>query len=574
MGRSGLSVPANRPSAKTLEETPMVNVPLLCWTLSALLSAALLAGCVYAGAPGTPASGLLSYPVKVEQAASGTQAALTLRVQAAELAAGYRTQYINVLDWELADATLSNADASIPTLSRTAAVSVDASLARSATLEFAPIKPMSGYTLTIALKRRDRAGVYQTIATGTQAAFALNAGANSATVTFSPTPSGQLQVSVPQTALPFVRPPVVEAIFPASASIGMLVDVSGANFGATPAANTVSFNGTAGTVVTASETALSALVPSGATSGLLAVGANGKFGTSAGSFPIVSSGTALATYGTGAGPQGMAIDGAGNMWICNNGGTSVSKLSPSGALLATHAAGTAPFAGAFDGAGNFWVVNYLSPGRVTRLSATGALLGTTTVGNTPVDIAFDGAGNAWVANYGDNTVSKLDSSGTLIGTYAIGVNPSQPGGLAIDAGGNVWVCNYTRGRVVKLSSAGAVLGSYYVGASPADLVMDGAGNFWVSLEGAAQVVQLLADGTTGTPFNVGGNPRAIALDPLGNLWVGNTSPSAQVVKVTTGGSVLGSYAVAGVPNAIAFDRNRAVWATLGSGQNAVRKLAL
>jgi sugar lactone lactonase YvrE len=550
-------------------KTWLVKTWLSCGTSLAIV----LAGCAPAGLTGAGAPELLSYPVRVEQAASGTQAALTLRVEAAP-AVGYRTQYVNVLDWELADATLSNADATIPSLSRTAAVSVDASLARRATVEFAPIKPAGGYTLTIALKRRDRAGVYQTIATGTKTSFALSAGANTATVTFSPTATGQLQVSVPQSALPFVRPPVVEAIFPASASIGMLVDVSGANFGASPAANSLTFNGTAGTVVTASETALSALVPSGATSGPLVVGANGKTGSSAGSFPIVSSGTPLGTFGTGAGPYGMALDGAGNMWICNLGGTTVSKLAPSGALLATHAAGTAPFTGAFDGAGNFWVVNYQSPGKVTRLSAAGATLGTTTVGNNPVDIAFDTAGNAWVSNYGDNTISKLDAGGALVATYPIGINPSQPGGLAIDAIGNVWVCNYSRGRLVKMSAGGAILDSYYVGVNPADLVLDASGNFWVALEGAAQVVRVLADGTVGTPINVGGNPRAIALDPLGNLWVGNISPSAQVVKLSTGGSVLGSYAVAGAPNAIAFDRNRAVWVTMGSGQNAVKKLAL
>jgi streptogramin lyase len=548
----------------------MVNAWKLRWIL---VASTLPAGCAPAEMTGGVAPGLLSYPVRVEQAASGTQAALTLSVEAAPLA-GYHTQYVNVLDWEQADATLSNADAGIPSLSRTAAVSVSAELARSATLEFAPIKPASGYTLTIALKRRDRAGVYQTVATGIKAGFALSAGANNATVAFAPTANGQLQVSAPEPALPFVRPPVVEGFFPASGSPGMVIDVSGVNFGETAGENTLRFNGTAGTITTASATALTAQVPNGATSGPIEVGANGKTGTSAGALTIVPSGTAYGTFGTGAGPYGMALDGAGHMWVCNLSGTTVSKLSPSGALLATHAAGTAPCAGAFDGAGNFWLVNYTAPGRVTRLSPTGTILGTTPVGNNPVDIAFDATGHAWVSDYGDNTVSKLDASGALVGTYPIGINPSQPGGLTVDAAGNVWVCNYTRGRLVKMASSGAILDSYYVGVNPADVVMDGAGSFWVALEGAAQVVKVLADGTVGSPIGVGGNPRAIALDPLGNLWIGNVTPSAQVVKLSPGGSVLGTFATAGTPNAIAFDRNRAVWVTLGSGQNAVRKLAL
>ncbi|TKB68030.1 MAG: peptidase [Nitrospira sp.] len=79
---------------------------------------------------------------------------------------------------------------------------------------------------------------------------------------------------------------------PSSGLVGTPVTIYGTGFSATPASNTVKFNGTTATVLTASTTVLTANVPVGATTGTISVTVAGTTATS----------TAVFTVGTGSAP--------------------------------------------------------------------------------------------------------------------------------------------------------------------------------------------------------------------------------------------------------------------------------
>jgi hypothetical protein len=152
-----------------------------------------------------------------------------------------------------------------------------------------------------------------------------------------------------------------------------------------------------------------------------------------------------ATFTVGDQPRGIAFDGT-NIWVANEGSTTISKLRASdGALIGTYEDSPNPVGIAFDGA-NIWVTH---PGynSISKLRASdGSLIGTYQVGSNPESIAFDGA-NIWVVNQGNNTVSKLKASdGTLLGSYNVGTNPL---GIAFD-GTNIWVTNHQSNSVSKL----------------------------------------------------------------------------------------------------------------------------
>jgi YD repeat-containing protein len=86
-----------------------------------------------------------------------------------------------------------------------------------------------------------------------------------------------------------------KAIFqftPSSGPVGTTVTIYGTGFSATPSSNTVKFNGTTTTVLTASTTVLTANVPTGATTGTISVTVSGTTATS----------TSVFTVGTGAAP--------------------------------------------------------------------------------------------------------------------------------------------------------------------------------------------------------------------------------------------------------------------------------
>lgn len=83
---------------------------------------------------------------------------------------------------------------------------------------------------------------------------------------------------------------------PSASPIGSTVTIYGTGFSATPSSNTVKFNGTTATVLTASTTILTATVPSGATTGTISVTVGANTATSAASFTVGSGAPTLASF--------------------------------------------------------------------------------------------------------------------------------------------------------------------------------------------------------------------------------------------------------------------------------------
>lgn len=82
--------------------------------------------------------------------------------------------------------------------------------------------------------------------------------------------------------------PTVTQLAPTSGLVGTTVVVTGTNFGATPSANQVAFNGTAALVFSASRTQLTVAVPPGAATGPVSVTVAGATGTSAQPFTVTA----------------------------------------------------------------------------------------------------------------------------------------------------------------------------------------------------------------------------------------------------------------------------------------------
>jgi len=272
-----------------------------------------------------------------------------------------------------------------------------------------------------------------------------------------------------------------------------------------------------------------------------------------------------ASFPVGTNPYGVAFDGA-NVWVTNQGSSSVSKLRASdGTVLGTFAVGTLPAGVAFDGA-NIWVANYGS-NTVSKLRASdGALLGTFGVGIQPIGVAFDGA-NIWVTNFNSNTVSKLRASdGAVLGAFPVG---TAPRGVAFD-GANIWVANLNSNTVSKLrASDGALLGAFGAVTGPVAVAFDGT-NIWVANAGDNTVSKLRAsDGTLLGAFAVGTGPVAVAFDGT-NIWVANQNSNTVSKLRASDGTVLGTFAVGVTPIGIAFDGANIWVANLNS--NYVSKL--
>jgi prepilin-type N-terminal cleavage/methylation domain-containing protein len=189
-------------------------------------------------------------------------------------------------------------------------------------------------------------------------------------------------------------------------------------------------------------------------------------------------------------PVGIAIDASGNLYIGDHNNASIREVTSS-AFVSTfagavpvaysYADGTgtsARFNGpegiAIDSAGNLYMADYnnndirkITPAAVvTTLAGSGAAgyadgTGIRAIFNNPTGVAVDSSGTVYVADSGNNRIRKITPAGvvtTLAGSgaagYADGTGTSaifnKPYGIAVDASGALYVTDFNNYRVREI----------------------------------------------------------------------------------------------------------------------------
>jgi sugar lactone lactonase YvrE len=278
---------------------------------------------------------------------------------------------------------------------------------------------------------------------------------------------------------------------------------------------------------------------------------------------FAGSGVYIEADGTGTGasfqlPTGLAIDQAGNLYVGDDCGRRIRKITP-GAIVTTLAGG--------------------SPG-----SADGT--GTAASFNSPVGLAVDSAGNIYAADDGNDLIRKITPSGvvsTLAGSAGVTglVNGAadtalfnSPMGVAFDASGNLYVADSGNNLIRKIAPSGMVStlagggGGGYMGSGsgdgagtlasfwcPVGIVLDPAGNLFVADQQNNLIRKVTPGGVVTTLAGGGGLgymgsgyadgkgssaafslPTGLALDPGGNLYVGDSGNSL-IREISPGGVV-------------------------------------
>ena len=286
-------------------------------------------------------------------------------------------------------------------------------------------------------------------------------------------------------------------------------------------------------------------------------------------------------------PQGIAIDGSENIYVADQGNNEIRKITSkgvvttvagtlvSGSTNATTIGASALFTGptgiAVDGAGNLYVADFgnnlvrkivtagATAGTVTTLAGSGKAgsanaTGTAATFSGPAGVAVDGAGNVYVADFTNNLIRKITAAGvvtTLAGTGKAGnVNGtgtaasfSGPRSVAVDAAGNVYVADANNNEIRVITSAGVVTTLAGTGAAgnasgaaasstfyyPTGVTVDATGNVYVA-DSNNNLVREISNGTVTSiagsgylsitsPFNA---PVSVGVDPVsGALFVAN-----------------------------------------------------
>jgi uncharacterized protein (TIGR03437 family) len=300
---------------------------------------------------------------------------------------------------------------------------------------------------------------------------------------------------------------------------------------------------------------------------------------------------------------GVALDAVGNLYIADTFNYRIRKVSNSGVITTVAGNGTQGFGGdngpatgaqlsraqgvAVDGAGNLYIAdtdNYrirtVSNGVITTVAGTGVYgfrgdngPATSAQLSEPFGVAVDGASNLYIADQAYNHRVRKVTNGVITtvagnglvgdGGQATGARFYEPAGVAMDAAGSLYVADDFDHRVRKVTTgvittvAGNGIGGFGGDSGPAtsaqlaepeSVAVDSAGNLYIAdffncriRKVAHGVITTVAgNGTPGFGGDSGpatsaqlNYPTGVSVDAAGNLYIADQANN-RVRKVSGG----------------------------------------
>ena len=339
--------------------------------------------------------------------------------------------------------------------------------------------------------------------------------------------------------------------------------------------------------------------------------APGEITTVAGGIPYIGDGGSAVSANIGS-PEKLAFDGSGNLYIADTGNHRVRRVDVTGTITtvagtgekgydgddkpATSARLNTPSGVAVDGAGNVYIADtgnrrirrVDTSGRITTVAGTGGYgydgddkPATEAALADPNAVAADASGNVYIADTYNNRIRRVDTTGritTVAGTGNAGYDGDDkpattaglnlPRGVTVDAAGNVYIADVSNDRIRRVDPTGQITtvagtgtrgfdgdGGPAIAAAldePGDVAVDGSGGLFIAEHGNRRIRLVDTAGRITTVAGSGGRGydgddkpatsaslsslRGMAVDGSGNVYIGDTD-SHRIRRVDAAGQI-------------------------------------
>ncbi|MEP7156577.1 MAG: hypothetical protein ABI905_12440, partial [Betaproteobacteria bacterium] len=274
---------------------------------------------------------------------------------------------------------------------------------------------------------------------------------------------------------------------------------------------------------------------------------------------------ALATTAPVNQPRGIAMDSSGNLYVSEQAGARIRKITPAGIITTIAGNGTSGYSG--DGG-----------------LATAAQI------SQPRGMTIDNAGNLYIADTGNSRVRRIDPNGTI--TTVAGTGSStftgdggqatsagiDPWGVTVDAAGNLYIAELVNNRIRKVDVGGIITTVAGTGTpadtgdggsalladldNPQNITIDSAGNLYILIPARRKIRKVDINGNISTFAGTGvqgsagdgglasaaqlDSPTSMVIDSAGNMYVSDIS-AHRVRKIDAGG-IITTFAGTGTGN--------------------------
>jgi hypothetical protein len=298
-------------------------------------------------------------------------------------------------------------------------------------------------------------GVTATVSSSTATSITTSVPAGATTGTITVTVSGVTATSSMSFTVPTGPAPTITSIAPDSGPVGTSVTITGTNFSATPASNSVQFNGVTAAVSASTTTTITTSVPAGAVTGPLSVTVGGQVVTSATNFTVTGNAApSITSFTPASGPVGTQVIITGvnfNSTAANNSvkfngvtatvtastpttiTTSVPAGASTGTITVTVGASTA------TSTSTFTVTQSTAPA-ITSFSPVTGTVGTSV---TIVGVNFNATSASIIVKFGGVTANVSSNTATSISTTVPAGAVTGPISVTVGSETGVSSANFT-----------------------------------------------------------------------------------------------------------------------------------